>query len=190
MINEEVGSHSPHPEDGGCPKNSAPRAVTQNIKVSTAGPPRAGPGPAVRWLNWFLFAGFIPKGDVWFLLPELGLWGAGAGEEIRPPEVAADLGEMPVSVPAIFLVENSPDSLSLLLLKVGSKLMEAPGSVASGTWSFTAGKMQPGQPPGRSPPWLPGAASHRARLWQPTSSPNSQGPRGGESYSNSITHSC
>lgn len=43
--------------------------------------------------------------------------------------------------------EQLPGFLSLLLLKVGLKLMKAPGSVASENWSLTAGKIQQGHPP-------------------------------------------
>ena len=45
------------------------------------------------------------------------------------------------------LGKNSPDPPSLLLLKVGLRLVKAAGSVASENCSFTAGKTQQGQPP-------------------------------------------
>jgi hypothetical protein len=44
-------------------------------------------------------------------------------------------------------VNSSPDPLSLLLLKVGNRLMKAPKSEASENCSLTAGKIHHGHPP-------------------------------------------
>lgn len=146
--------------------------------------PRAGRGPRGGGLIAFYLRLLFQKVIFGFCLQNWGRADGGGGDDKVPQSGGRPRGDV-CQRSSRFGVENAPDSLSSLLLKVGSKLMEAPGSVASETWGFTAGKMQPGQPPGQMTPLPPRHGLLPSPSLAKELQPHSQGPRGGESYSNS-----
>lgn len=106
-LNKDFEAQSPQSEDGGCPKNSAQKAITQNIKASTRLKYTSGGGEGLveRWVNLFLFAGFIPKGDIRLYLQN---W---CREGDMPHEAEVDLSRQKrgdVYQESQTLVNNSP----------------------------------------------------------------------------------
>lgn len=123
-------------EDGGCPKNSAQKAIKHNIQVSAGLQiDLQGWGGRVqlvaRWVDLFLFAGFIPKGDVWFYLQDW-CWGGD-----MPHEAVVDLtrqndGEMFVRVPDVG--EQLPRFPEFVVIKSGFRADES--SRVSSLWKL------------------------------------------------------